>query len=110
MAPRTKYNVDLFRTLVKTGKTKNEIMAEMSIKNAATFNSLLLRLMEADKKYFAVKDSSKKVAKKVLKMTIGKNNTLTLSSNMLQDSGFKSGNAFVVKVSRNKIILTLVED
>ena len=51
MAPRTKYNVDLFRTLVKTGKTKNEIMAEMSIKNGVTFNSLMLRLMETDEKY-----------------------------------------------------------
>jgi hypothetical protein len=42
MAPSTRYNVDAFTDLVKTGKTKNEIVAEMSIKNGVTFNSLLL--------------------------------------------------------------------
>jgi len=108
MAPRSKHNLDVFRTEVKNGKTKNEIMEEMSIKNAATFNSLLLRLMETDKKFYTVKDSNK-VVKKVQKATIGKNNNLTLSSKMLEDSSFKSGDAFVVKVTKNKIILTLVE-
>ena len=110
MAPRTQYSVDSFRDLVKNGKAKAEIMVEMSIKNAVMFNSLLLRLMETDKKYYAVKDSKKIAPKKVQKATNGKNNTLTLSSKMLQNSGFKSGNAFVVKVGKNKIILTLVED
>ncbi len=33
MAPRTKYDLDLFRQLVLSGKTKGEIMAEMAIKN-----------------------------------------------------------------------------
>jgi hypothetical protein len=108
MAPRSKHNLDVFRTEVKNGKTKNEIMEEMSIKNAATFNSLLLRLMETDKKFYTVKDSNK-VLKKVQKATIGKNNNLTLSSKMFEDSSFKSGDAFVVKVTKNKIILTLVE-
>ena len=99
MAPRSKHNLDVFRTEVKNGKTKNEIMEEMSIKNAATFNSLLLRLMETDKKFYTVKDSNK-VVKKVQKATIGKNNNLTLSSKMLEDSSFKSGDAFVVKVTK----------
>ena len=110
MAPRTQYDLGSFRTLVKKGKIKNEIMAEMSIKNAATFNSLLLRLMKADKKYYAVKDSVKKVAKKVLKTTVGKNNTLTLSAKMLEDTGFQAGDAFDIKVAKNKIILTLIEE
>ena len=110
MAPRTKYNVDLFRTLVKTGKTKNEIMAEMSIKNGVTFNSLMLRLMETDEKYSVVKDSKKTDAKRVQKATIGKNNTLTLSSKMLDGTGFQAGDAFNIKIAKNKIILTLIGD
>lgn len=111
MAPRTKYDLDLFRTLVKNGKIKTEIIAEMSIKNSATFNSLLLRLMETDKKYYAVKDGSKRaVAKKALKATIGKNNTLTLSSKMLENSGFKSGDTFNIKIFKNKIIMALIKD
>lgn len=110
MAPRTQYDVDSFRDLVKNGKTKAEIMVEMSIKNTATFNSLLLRLMKTDKKYYAVKDSKKIAPKKVQKATIGKNNNLTLSSKMLEDSGFIAGDAFVVKVSKNKIVLTLIEE
>jgi len=110
MAPRSKHNLDVFRTEVKNGKTKNEIMDEMSIKNAATFNSLLLRLMETDKKYYAVKDNKEKTTKKTQKATIGKNNTLTLSSKMLEDSGFESGNVFNIRVAKNKILLTLVEE
>jgi hypothetical protein len=82
-------------------------MAEMSIKNTATFSNLMLRLMNTDKKFYAVKDSNK-VVKKVQKATIGKNNTLTLSSKMLETSGFQAGDAFNIKISKNKIILTLV--
>jgi hypothetical protein len=107
MAPRSQYDLDSFRTLVKTGKTKNEIMAEMAIKNTATFSNLMLRLMNTDKKYYTVKNSNKKVVK-VLKTTIGKNNTLTLSSKMLENTGFQAGDAFNIKISKNKIILTLV--
>ena len=110
MAPRTQYDLDSFRTLVKTGKTKNEIMGEMSIKNASTFSNLMLRLMNTDKKYYAVKDSKEKAAKKVQKATIGKNNNMALSAKMLEDSGFQAGDAFNVKISKNRIILTLIED
>ncbi len=83
----------------------------MSIKNSATFNNLLLKLIEADKKYYAVKDGTKRAAvKKALKATIGKNKTLTLSSNMLENSGFKPGDGFNIRIVKNKIILTLTED
>jgi hypothetical protein len=109
MAPRSQYDLDSFRTLVKTGKTKNEIMAEMAIKNTATFSNLMLRLMNTDKKYYTVKNSNKKVAK-VLKTTIGKNNTLTLSSKMLENRGFQAGDAFNIKVAKNQIILTMIEE
>jgi hypothetical protein len=107
MAPRTKFDLISFREFVKNGRTKNEIMEEMSIKNSATFSNLMLRLMNTDKKYYAVKDSTKKVVK-ALKTTIGKNNTLTLSSKMLENTGFQAGDAFNIKTSKNKIILTLV--
>jgi hypothetical protein len=107
MAPRSQYDLELFRRIVKSGKTKNEIMAEMSIKNTATFSNLMLRLMNTDKKFYAVKDSNK-VVKKVQKATIGKNNTLTLSSKMLENSGFQAGDAFNIKIFKNKIILTLI--
>ena len=110
MAPKSKHNLDVFRELIRNNKTRTDIMAEMSIKNAATFNSLLLRLMQNDKKYYAMKDSKEKTTKKTQKATIGKNNNLALSSKMLEDSGFNAGDAFVVKVSKNKIVLTLVED
>jgi hypothetical protein len=110
MAPRTKYDLISFREFVKNGRTKNEIMEEMSIKNAATFNSLLLRLMETDKKFYTVKNSKEKTTKKTQKATIGKNNTLTLSAMMLSDTVFQTGDSFVVKISKNKIVLTLIED
>lgn len=110
MAPRTKYNLDSFRVLVKSGKTKNEIMAEMSIKNAPTFNSLKLKLMDTDGKYYTVKENKKPATEKVQKATIGKNNNITLSAKILENTGFQAGDAFVVKNTKNKIILTLVED
>ena len=108
MAPRTKYDLDLFRQLVLSGKTKGEIMAEMAIKNHPTFNSLKLKLMEVDKKYYKV--TKKAAAKKVLKATVGKRNTLTLSSKLLEGSGFGPGSSFLVTMKKNKINLALVEE
>ena len=108
MSPRIQYDLDRFRHLVKSGYTKKEIMAEMSIKYIATFNNLKLKLMDTDGKYFTVKDSTKKIAKKVLKTTIGKNNTLTLSAKMLEDTEFQAGDVFNIKVAKNKITLTLI--
>jgi hypothetical protein len=110
MSPRAQYDLELFRILVTSGKTKNEIMDEMSIKTSTTFNSLLLRLMETDKKYYEVKDSKKFTAQKPLKVTIGKNKTLTLSSKILENSDFNSGDVFNLKVAKKKIILTLIEE
>ena len=110
MSPRMHYDLDLFRDLVKSGYTKKEIMGKMAIKYLATFNSLKLKLMETDGKYFAVKDSKKTDTKKVQKIAIGKNNTLTLSSKMLENTGFQVGDAFNIKAAKNKIILTLIEE
>ena len=110
MAPRTKYDLDLLRKLIAGGKTKAEIMTEMSIKNHPTFNSLKLKLMDVDKKYYRVKESGKREQKKVLKTTVGKRNTLALSSKILEGSGFKPGDIFQVKVAKNKINLTLIEE
>ena len=104
------YDLDLFRDLVKNNNTKKEIMREMSIKYIATFNNLKLKLMETDGKYYATKESTQKVVKKVHKATIGKNNNMTLSYKMLKDSGFQAGDAFIIKVAKNKIILTLIEE
>ena len=109
MAPRTKYDLDTFRKLIVSGKTKTEIMAEMSIKNYPTFNSLKLKLMDADKKYYRVKESRKPYGNKVVKASVGKRNTLALSSKILESGGFKSGDTFQVKFTKNKINLTLLE-
>jgi hypothetical protein len=104
MSPRMQYDLDLFRDLVKKGHTKKEIMAAMSIKYLATFNSLKLKLMDTDGKYYSAKERSNKVQK----VTIGKNNNLTLSSKMLEDSAFQAGDIFEIKNTKNKITLTLV--
>ena len=109
MAPRTKYDLDLFRKLIISGKTKKEIMTEMAIKNHPTFNSLKLKLMEKDKKYYSLKESRKGGGRKIFKATIGKRNTLSLSSKILEESGFKSGDTFQIKFTKNKINLTLIE-
>ena len=109
MSPRMHYDLDRFRHLVKSGNTKKEIMREMSIKYIATFNNLKLKLMETDGKYYTTKESSKKLAKKVQRSTIGKNNNITLSAKMLEGTGFQAGDAFNIKISKNKIILTLIE-
>ncbi len=110
MASRTKYDLDLFRKLIVSGKTKVEIMAEMSIKNHPTFNSLKLNLMDTDKKYYRVKESRKGERKKVLKATVGKRNTLALSSKLLEGGAFKPGDTFYVKITKSRINLTLVEE
>jgi len=110
MAPRTKYDLDTFRKLITGGKTKTEIMTEMSIKNHPTFNSLKLKLMDADKKYYRVKESGKAQRKKVLKANVGKRNTLALSEKILESGGFKPGDTFHVRITKNKINLILIEE
>ena len=109
MARRTQYDLNHFRALVVKGKSKADIIAEMSIKNQATFKNLLMKLMVTDKKYYETKES-KKIKEKVRpKVSIGKRNTLTLSSKILEGSEFGSGDAFFVKYTKNKITLTLVK-
>jgi len=87
--PRTKYDLDALRKCVKSGMSKAEIMAEMAIKNPPTFNSLMLKLMNVDNKFYKIRERSKKAAAKAPKVTVGKRNTITLSSKMLEGSGFK---------------------
>lgn len=110
MAPRTKYDLNVFRKLVISGRTKNEIMTEMAIKNHPTFNSLKLKLMDEDGKYYKVKDKKTGLVKKEFNASIGKRNTLTLSSKMFEGTSYKPGDSFNLKITKNKIILTLVED
>jgi hypothetical protein len=108
MARKTKYNLDTFRNLVGEGKTKAEIMQEMDIKNHPTFNNLMLKLMDADKKYYQVKDAKRTTTIKQTVVKIGKRNTLTLSAKNLASSSFKMGDAFGIKFTKNKITLTLL--
>jgi len=105
--PRTKYDLDILRNCVKSGMSKAEIMAEMSIKNPPTFNSLMLKLMNTDNKFYKVRERSRKAAGKPLKVTVGKRNTMTLSSKILEGSGFSPGDEFQVKIGKNKITLIL---
>ena len=109
MARKTKYDLNNFRELVVAGKGKTEIMKDMDIKNHPTFNNLMLKLMDEDKKYYQVKEPKKAAQKKQTTAKIGKNQTLTLSSKVLSSSGFKPGDAFTVKIFKNRINLTLVE-
>jgi hypothetical protein len=109
MARKTKYDLQTFRKLITDGKTKPEIMAEMDIKNHPTFNNLMLKLMDADKKYYQVKDTKRTYSVKQVTAKIGKRNTLTLSAKNLANSSFKPGDTFTVKFTRNKITLSLQE-
>ena len=54
MARKTKYDLSNFRDLVVAGKSKTEIMKDMDIKNHPTFNNLMLKLMDEDKKYYQI--------------------------------------------------------
>ena len=109
MARKTKYSLSKFRESVVAGKSKTEIMEAMNIKNHPTFNNLMLKLMDEDKKYYQVKEPAKVKQTKQLTVKVGKNQTLTLSSKILSSSAFKAGDTFTVKFFKNRINLTLVE-
>jgi hypothetical protein len=109
MARKTKYDLDTFRKLITEGKSKPEIMAEMDIKNHPTFNNLMLKLMDSDKKYYQVKDVKRTRSVKQVIAKIGKRSTLTLSAKNLANSSFQPGDAFAVKFTKNKITLSLLE-
>ena len=113
MARKTKYDLAALRDLVVAGKTKTEIMEAMEIKNHPTFSNLMLKLMDEDKKYYQVKEAKKVRKTKQAKQAtakIGKNQTLTLSSKALSGSDFKPGDTFTIKMFKNRINLTLVEN
>jgi len=109
MARKTKYDLISFRDLVVAGKSKTEIMKGMDIKNHPTFNNLMLKLMDEDKKYYQVKEPKKTGQKKQVTAKIGKNQTLTLSSKILSGTDFKPGDSFSVKIFKNRINLALVD-
>ena len=109
MARKTKYDLGSFRDFVVAGKSKSEIMEAMDIKNHPTFNNLMLKLMDEDKKYYQVKEAKKVKKPKQTVVKIGKNQTLTLSAKVLAGSDFEPGDAFTVKFFKNRINLTLVE-
>ncbi|MCB2215986.1 hypothetical protein [Desulfofustis glycolicus] len=109
MARQTQYDLDTLRTLVNSGKSKADIMTEMNIKNHPTFNNLMLKLMDTDKKYYRVKSSRRTKSVKNPVVKIGRRNTLTLSAKNLEDSGFGPGDSFTVSFSKKKISLTLQE-
>jgi hexokinase len=112
MARKTKYNLSVLRDLVVAGKTKSEIMREMGIKNGPTFNNLMLKLMDEDRKYYQVKELRKTRKTKSSRppvVKIGKNNTLTLSAKTLESTTFKPGDSFVVKSTKTRINLIPVD-
>ena len=112
MARKTKYNLSVLRDLVVAGKTKSEIMQEMDIKNGPTFNNLMLKLMDEDRKYYQVKElrkSRKTKSSRPPVVKIGKNNTLTLSAKALETTTFKPGDSFVVKSTKTRINLIPVD-
>lgn len=109
MARQTQYDLDILRKHVNAGKSKAEIMAEMDIKNHPTFNNLMLKLMDADKKYYRVKNARRTRAVKSPIAKIGKRKTLTLSAKNLEGSGFEPGDTFVVSFSNKRITLAVQE-
>ncbi|MCB2215684.1 MAG: hypothetical protein KQH59_06430 [Desulfobulbaceae bacterium] len=109
MARKTQYDLDALREFVNSGKSKAEIMEEMNIKNHPTFNNLMLKLMDTDKKYYRVKGSRRTKTVKSQVVKIGKRNTLTLSAKNLEGSGFGPGDSFTVSFSKKRITLTLQE-
>lgn len=108
MARKTKYDLDTFRNLLGEGKTKPEIMQEMDIKNHPTFNNLMLKLMDTDKKYYQVQGGKRVTKAKQAIVKIGKRDTLTISAKIMNAGSFKPGDAFVVKFTKSKITLTAV--
>ena len=108
MAGKQVYSLDTFRDLVKAKKSKKEIMSEMTIKNQTTFTALHNKLMVTDNKVYQILGGGSDKARNVVKM--GKRGTISLSANLLQDSGFETGNDFKVSIKANKISLTLIED
>ena len=113
MAIKTKYDLGNFRELVTAGKSKTEIMKEMDIKNHPTFNTLRMRLMNEDKKYYQIKESERPKQpeqKRLEKVKIGKNKTISISSRILSDSSFNPGDTFTVRFFKTRIIMTLVDE
>lgn len=104
MPPKPKYDINKLRKLINEGMTKKEIMESMKMKNMATYNSVLIRLMETDGKVYKVRRGRPKVNT----VSIGKRGNLPISSKLLEGKGFKEGDKFTIKTTKNRITLSLV--
>jgi hypothetical protein len=109
MARTTTGDIDTLRKLVKKGLSRPEIMAEMNISNHPTFNSLMLKLMDTDHKYYELHASKTQKKKQAITAKIGSRNSLTLSAKTLDESPFEPGTVFNVGFTDKKITLTVVE-
>ncbi len=106
MPRKSKYNLDTFRELVKAGKTKGEIMKEMTISGHPQFNSLELRLFKKDKKVYEI--SSNKTPS-VPTLTVSPKKNITIPAKLLANKPFQPKDKFQLTFRGKKIILTLIE-
>ena len=109
MAPKSKYSLNQFRKLVKEGKTRREIVEIMKISTPNAFNTLKLRLYEADGQVYKIKDGRVSKTKTIPTVVIGKKGILPISSKILEGSVFKSGDKFKVGFSKRRITLSLMD-
>jgi len=111
MPKKPSYDLNLFRKLVKEGKTKSQIMEKMGLptKGHSQFSSLEYRLFKEDKTYYQISPEPAKSPNESI-VQIGNKENIVISKKVLAGSSFKKDDKFNVLVEKGKITLLLIED
>lgn len=96
-----RYEPDKLRTMIRDGKTAEEISAEFRTTPAMLLEQLIM-LQELDQKVYIIKGLFDHVEKGKQKIRKG---GIVFHEEVLEKIGFKPGDAFEMRASGNRIIL-----
>jgi hypothetical protein len=92
--------------LIRKGKSDKEIMGELKIKSKATLVKKHYQEMIAAGKIRSIKTAGRGRPKAIsTEVKVGKRNTVTVKSDLVENFGFKPGDKFEVKRTRGGILL-----
>ena len=100
-----KYDVDDLRKYVKLGMCQESIMEKMGIENPLVFNSVRVRLMDIDGKYYKI-PTRKSLLEKSNPVKVSKSQLLIIGRDILNACAFEPEDEFFVTRTSTGLILT----
>lgn len=100
-----KHDIDEMRDYIKMGMCQESIMEKMNIDNPMTFNSVRVRLMDKDGRYYKI-PSRKQLLEKTTPVKVSKSHLLTIGKNILNACAIEPDDEFFITKTSTGLILT----